>query len=595
MAGSPYSEGVRSGFRALRRGLFLGGALVVARVFLAGPAAAQDPCTPPTGDTGFAEVRANLSAGTFDKVLPFDVPVRICGTVPAGTTSVAVQYVVSKKADISMDDTCKVLAPPRARLQPDPAIPGRLDGTTFRVILPPLEAERYYAFCFERRAKVPDDVAAQFKARARDVLDRGFAQLTTGNMTKEQSQKLRAELYQSLLKITGADLAIVNGTVFDTSPDHDELMVKFRSLVAKILVPQRRRDRLVEGDPNQGLPSLSGQQLDFKQALKVVHDTLVLTRLAVQLEKNAQTDPTLQALLAGRDLTAAFALVRADDDQLTLIAEGRDAGEPPPDFLNPDQVATMAAHYSDSSAALGALTNLIRKVVDAPPSSSLRAGLSDSDVAALREAIDPGKGPLGKAHDQASNLSFRAQDLQSALVDRAAALDALAEQVKIEAAGVEVVDGSTTGNFDTAQKNYISADAGLIFAPQLKTSVTYIGTNFYFRPVNKDADLSQFGDFPRRFAVTLGLTVQSVADGGSGTTQTRQDLFGSQALILGGGLRVTNSFRLGAGAVVFKKKDRNPLVSRYSLASTYYLSLSFDLNVASAFKGGLGKLFGGGS
>ena len=45
--------------------------------------------------------------------------------------------------------------------------------------------------------------------------------------------------------------------------------------------------------------------------------------------------------------------------------------------------------------------------------------------------------------------------------------------------------------------------------------------------------------------------------------------------------------------MVFKQKDRNPLVSKYSLATTYYLSLSFDLNVAKAFQGGLGKLFGG--
>jgi hypothetical protein len=31
------------------------------------------------------------------------------------------------------------------------------------------------------------------------------------------------------------------------------------------------------------------------------------------------------------------------------------------------------------------------------------------------------------------------------------------------------------------------------------------------------------------------------------------------------------------------------------VAASYYFSLSFDLNVAKAFQGGLGKLFGGGS
>ena len=593
MAGSSRGGGPGSRFLVRARGVALPGALLLARLLFASGAAAQDPCAPPAGDTGFAEVSVNLNAGTFNQVLPFDVPVRVCGTVPAGTTSVAVQYVASKTADLSIDQNCKVLAPPGAQLQPATPIPGRLDGTTVRVILPPLEAERYYAFCFERRAQVPEGVAAQFKMNARDILDRGFAQVGTGNLSPEQSRQLRNELYQELLEATGADVAIVKGTVFETSAEYDELRGKFRDQVQKILAPQRRRDRIVEGDPNQSLPSLSEQQRDFDEALNAVHDSPALASLAAQLEKSAQTDPTLQAMLAGKNLAAALALIRDDDDQLDMTAQGREPGEAPPDLMSPDQAATMASRYDDSSAALGALTSLIRKVVDAPPSSNLRAGLSDEDVAALRGLIDPARGPLARAGNLAFTLSGLAQNLQTSLVERAAALDSLADKVRIEAAGVQVVDGSTTGNFATAQNNYISADAGLVFAPELNTGVSYIGMNFYFRPVNKNADLSQFGSFSRRFALTLGLTVQSLADGGSGVTQTRDNLFGNQSLILGGGLRVTNSLRVGTGAVVFKKRDPNPLVGKYSLTTTYYFTLSFDLNVARAFQGGLGSLFGG--
>ena len=298
-------------------------------------------------------------------------------------------------------------------------------------------------------------------------------------------------------------------------------------------------------------------------------------------------------MLAGKNLSAALALTRADDDQLALIAQGREPGEAPSDLASPDQAATMASRYDDSSAALGSLASLIRKGVDAPPSSTLRAGLSADDTAALRGLIDPASGPLAKANNLAFTLSGLAQDLQTSLVERSAALDSLADKVRIEAAGVQVVDGSTTGNFATSQSNYISADAGLVFAPELETGVSYVGVNFYFRPVNKNADLSQFGSFSRRFALTLGLTVQSLADGGSGVAQTRDNLFGNQSLILGGGLRVTNSLRVGTGAVVFKERDPNPLVGKYSLTTTYYFTLSFDLNVARAFQGGLGSLFGG--
>ena len=594
MAGSSRGDDLGARFLARAPGLALPGAFLLARLLFASSAAAQDPCAPPAGDTGFAEVGVNLNAGTFNQVLPFDVPVRVCGTVPAGTTAVAVQYAVSKTADLSIDQNCKLLAPPGARLQPGTPIPGRLDGTTFRAILPPLEAERYYAFCFERLAQVPEAVAAQFKLKARDVLDRGFAQVGTGNLSAEQSLQLRTELYQRLLEVTGADTAIVKGTVFETGTEYDEMRGKFRDQVQKILAPQRRRDRILEGDPNQGLPSLSEQQRDFNEALNAVHDSPALAGLAARLEKSAQTDPTLQAMLAGKNLSAALALLQADDDQLAMIAQGREPGEAPPDLTSPDQAATMAGRYDDSSAALGALASLVRKVVDSPPSSNLRAGLSADDVAALRGLIDPAvRGPLARAGNLAFTLSGLAQNLQTSLVERAAALDNLADKVRIEAAAVQVVDGSTTGNFATAQNNYISADAGLVFAPELDTGVSYIGMNFYFRPVNKNADLSRFGSFGRRFALTLGLTVQSLADGGSGVVQTRDDLFGNQSLILGGGLRVTNSLRLGTGAVVFKERDPNPLVGKYSLTTTYYFTLSFDLNVARAFQGGFGRLFGG--
>jgi hypothetical protein len=596
MAGSPLSDGARSRSRALRRGLCLGSALALTGVFLAGPAAAQDPCAPPSGDTGFAEVGVNLNAGTFNRVLPFDVPVRVCGTVPAGTTSVTVQYAASKSADLSMDANCRLLSPAGARLEPATPIPARLDGTTFRVILPPLEAERYYSFCFQRRTMIPDDLAAKLKAQARAILDRGLAEVTSGDLSAQQSLKLRTELHHRLAAAASADdLALTEGTVFDIQSGYDAMRGagKLHELVTKVLNPQRREDRIVAGDPRQGLPSLSERQLDLKDALRAVRASPELAHLVDQLEKSAQTDSTLQELLASRNFKAAVALLHADDDQLSLLAQGREAGDPAPDLLSPDQAAAMASHYDDTSAALGDLANLIRKVVAAAPTSTLRAGMSAGDVAALHGLIDPASGPLAKAGNLAFTLSGLAQDLQTALVERSVALDALAERVKAEATALEGVDGSTTGNFTTEQSNYISADAGLVFAPQLSKGVSYAGMNFYFRPVNKDADLSQFGSFSRRFAVTLGLTVQSVADGGGGTLQTRQDLFGNQSLILGGGLRVTNSFRLATGAVVFQKKARSPLVSKYSLATTYYFSISFDLNVAKAFKGGLASLFGG--
>jgi hypothetical protein len=152
-----------------------------------------------------------------------------------------------------------------------------------------------------------------------------------------------------------------------------------------------------------------------------------------------------------------------------------------------------------------------------------------------------------------------------------------------------LIAGSTTGSFETQSNNYISADTGVACAPQLSSCSTYVGTNIYFRPVNKAAPLSQFGGFfktlDRRVSATIGLTVNGIGD-----DKTREDLFGTQSLVVGLGVRVTNSVRLTAGSIVFKSLSPNPLNTDKKLTTTYFFSLSFDIDVVPTLKG-IGGLF----
>jgi hypothetical protein len=141
-------------------------------------------------------------------------------------------------------------------------------------------------------------------------------------------------------------------------------------------------------------------------------------------------------------------------------------------------------------------------------------------------------------------------------------------------AGAPSIARATVVPGRTARRVYMSADAGVLYAGDISTAALYIGTNIYFRPVNKEATQSSFG---RRFAVTLGMTVSSIEDEDHGT---RTGLLANQALVLGAGCRLTRSFRAGAGAIVFKEADPNPLITRQSTATTWYVSFSFDLDVA---------------
>lgn len=137
------------------------------------------------------------------------------------------------------------------------------------------------------------------------------------------------------------------------------------------------------------------------------------------------------------------------------------------------------------------------------------------------------------------------------------------------------VDGKTTGN------SYVSADAGMLYAPDIETAALYIGSNIYFRPVNKRAPLSEKGSFLRRAAVTIGFTVTSIADEDQ---QTRSDMFGHQSLVLGAGVRLTQAIRAGGGVLIFKENNPNPLITKSSTVTTPYVSFSFDLDVGGMFQ-----------
>ena len=139
-----------------------------------------------------------------------------------------------------------------------------------------------------------------------------------------------------------------------------------------------------------------------------------------------------------------------------------------------------------------------------------------------------------------------------------------------------------TADGRTEHKNYVSVDAGLLYAGDIAIGALYVGSNIYFRPINKRAPLAGFGDIGRRLALTVGLTVSSVADENN---KTRSDLFWNQSMVLGAGYRLASSIRGGAGALLFRQSDPNPLVTRKSAAVTWYVSFSFDLDLLKGFAG----------
>ena len=143
--------------------------------------------------------------------------------------------------------------------------------------------------------------------------------------------------------------------------------------------------------------------------------------------------------------------------------------------------------------------------------------------------------------------------------------------------------GRSTVMVETEAGNYVSADIGVMHAHEITETGVYVGLNLYLRPVDKSVPLSRRGGLLRRFALTLGIALQSIRD----DLRTRDDLFGRQSIMVGAGVRVTRSIRLGGGVLLLREREPEtfPLTERMRLAVTPYLSMSFDADVGSRLRG----------
>ena len=147
------------------------------------------------------------------------------------------------------------------------------------------------------------------------------------------------------------------------------------------------------------------------------------------------------------------------------------------------------------------------------------------------------------------------------------------------------IDFSSTPDFEARAAVYRGADFGLAVVPELDEVYPTVGLNFYFRPVNKNARVTHgtgWGEFFRRFGVTVGVTVTSVEK-----EHERKGLVGSSGLLIGAGYRVLDSMRLSAGAMLFKITDSEPTTDDRTDAQ-YYIALSLDWDIKGAI-GGLGS------
>jgi hypothetical protein len=562
-----------------------GCAVVLVATALVAPAA---PAEEPPVSVDFDVVTADLEGQLFTSVLPFDVPFILTGGVPAGAQELQVRcWELTSATPLTAAERlaspdgkgCWGATPLEWSNTIDPAAP----GPSFRVLVPRLEAEKYYQFDFSTKKAITEAEAAEFAAQVAGIVDPflwGDSARTAdlplrGDLAQGDTLAMRRQLIEGLKTVTGADRFPTTGSIFNEATSDDAAHAELVRVLRPVRDAQGKIAK-VATDYNDDIVLLNPN-------LRLLKAEPSLGKLRDALATRAAGDPAFQDL-ANRvaialDLPPAPVLGQGDRASAARLRAFVNQAK---EYFATHQPKIEELRTLLAGAPTGSERSLEAKLAPLVASSSL----TPADLAAVRSLADDRKlvGTVARAFDPGGGA---VQRFEQTLTQRDVALAAVVAAYQTEARNQVAIAGSTTGSFATQSQNYISADTGLLCAPELDDCSTYLGTNIYFRPVNKAAPLNQFGPFfsreslGRRVSLTLGLTADGIGDGG----KTRDDLFSNQSLVVGLGVRLSGSVRFTVGALVFKKLDPNPLIDDETLAGTWFLSMSFDIDVAGGAQG----------
>lgn len=502
----------------------------------------------------------------------------------------------------------------------------------FVVTVPALEAERYYSFHLSLHTSSQDAAleakAQALRAKAADLfLSELRAVPDNADVTAKEKclngeadapgscQDLPGALCTMLLELEQAEKVEFGPGSLCAADNTVRPPLELQGEIGDLA--QARQDQIDAFDDRQTnqqqfeawLAELHMQLAPLPNGSRSALDKLFAALDDLSTESNAdgaRAKRILESLQAGRSLIEAPDGVRAN------LALGCPAANPC--ITDPQRIATdpavstaLVQGYEQTARDLkkleDGLTELIsgvqRLLVDrwiasqANQNLALADRLSASNLTGPQGTVEAVIGLLEKARQLAFSLGEDAARIASALErQKAVALEIAGRIVLARVDTSFVIDGRAFSAFQTQQANYISADLGVAFAPELSEVVPALGVNLYLRPINKNVPLRLKGGFMRRFAFTFGVTSTGIADGGGDPPArgTREDLVDSHSLLLGAGFRLSGSTRLTTGAIVFYELDPNPLKDDRSVSYSPFIALSFDWDVAKLFRGALQQL-----
>ena len=484
-------------------------------------------------DAPGTKVGVSLEDMTFVRRLPFDVPFYITGTAVNNATGIElIVYQVGSKAVLTstvrhLNATSDCVA---AESQPLRSVAqsswSGTAGGAFTMLVDAIEPQRYYAFCFALTGPVPE---TEINKPVRGFL----VQATELVLGRREDKDLPLALAQNF---------------------HDRLAEEIKRLGAARRVP---------ADIPKGNI--------FREETSVGRGSRMFDLVAALVDPYQEmTSPQTQYVEKAKELATSVAETRKTAKDLLPESVIELLPIDPPALPRREDAIENPGRFPDASFDFSAAT----KALTGALTNAEKAKNTDA-VAAIRNISRL----VSAMHDHAMLYGSLYEQLR-------AAAGAVIGQVALEAREVKVAFGSSVLTQDMNRNAYVSLDTGIAYAWDLENMVFYAGTNIYFRPINKNASLRLKGNFFRRFALTVGVTT-SVKDERRRAEDLRPSTTAGQtnSLLLGAGIRLTPSLRVGGGALIFKELDPNPLITEKSVAATPYVSFSLDINMGALLKG----------
>lgn len=514
---------------------------------------------------GLRRFPLTATGGPLSFVLPFDESFVLVGAASPELDSVYGFLVTLPAKGLSADSVNALCNHPGTVRIPTWRRPAGVDPDSFALVMPAMAPNRLHALCLYRSSRLTREDQTALVAKTLDQL-RDRTQARDGairaamDLNTAMVDTVRRELIRAIAAAGGAEGR--KGSWFDSTVPLTDLTR------APLIVLKRkhveRHDAQVGLDLAQRDLRERFEAFDQRDALRAALERFRALSYLQQSRAPAEAPGLAEVLARGPADIRGIATGR-----ISLTASDLSAGPvPEPNFWSATEVQLMITNLQATDASLRAALDLLDLV---PDPASLRA------MDAIKELRQRVTGTVLSA--------FRLRD---AIAQRDATLKSFLGRVGLAVEDNLVFLGSSTETFETRGGWYLGPDLGFALLPVagIERIVPTVGLNVYFQPVNRRVPLSVKGNFGYRFSVTIGLLLSSLAE-----PNRRQDLFGSQSLFTGVGMRVTDGLRIGTGFTWFRGRDPgNDVDETYVLRVTPYFSTSLDWDLR-GFLGGLGTLF----